>query len=185
MNFNSRRNIMSRLEVKDTIKVNQNNYKVGDLLKTLIYLPASALKEWFETIGLSVPRQVRITVLKEVLRENALRTRIERKTLADELNYRLSWFNEYTEIQLENLLVFYDDESLDKTYYEMLWVEFINYFLAKEVPLNRIQELIDLSIDHVKKDGLKLQNTKEFNQTLSPVFFDRKNEIDGLPLQKN
>lgn len=175
---------MARLEKNDRIKINQNEHKVSDLLKTLIYLPSQTIKNWFDQIGLSVPRQVRISVLKNTLREQVLRTRIERKTLADELNYRLSWFNEFTESQLENLLVFYNDEKLDKEFYELLWVELINYFVSKNVPEHNFSDLIDLSIKNVKDTGLKLEDTKVFNKTLSPIFFDRRNEIDGLPLEK-
>ena len=35
---------MARLEKNDRIKINQNEHKVSDLLKTLIYLPSQTIK---------------------------------------------------------------------------------------------------------------------------------------------
>jgi hypothetical protein len=72
----------------------------------LIYLPAESVKDFFVELGLTLPRELRMFALRETLRVRVIETRKTRLTLADELNYRLSWFTEFTETQLENLLSF-------------------------------------------------------------------------------
>ncbi len=83
--------------------VGTKELKVDDILKTIVYLPATQVKAFFYDIGLTIPRELRMFVLRETLREKVIETRKSRLTLADELNYRLSWFTEFTETQLENL----------------------------------------------------------------------------------
>lgn len=107
-----------------------------------------------------------------------------RLTLADELNYRLSWFTEFTETQLENLLVFFDDPKLDREYLTVLWIELLGYMVEKHVNSADLKTLLDNSIKHVKAVGLDLPNMKTFNLEIKDLFFDEPNHIDGLPPKK-
>jgi hypothetical protein len=91
---------MPRLTRDSNVSVGTKEFKVDDILKTIIYLPANQVKSFFIEIGLTIPREMRMFVLRETLREKVIETRKSRLTLADELNYRLSWFTEFTETQL-------------------------------------------------------------------------------------
>ena len=175
---------MPRLTRESLILVGTKELKVDDILKTIIYLPASQVKAFFTEIGLTIPREIRMFVLRENLREKVIETRKSRLTLADELNYRLSWFTEFTETQLENLLVFFDDPTLDRAFLEDFWTDLLSYMVEKSVPAKEIKKIVDLSIQHVKAVGLELPNMKTYNRELKELFFDSMGRIDGLPPQK-
>lgn len=175
---------MPRLTRDSQITVGNKEYKVEDLLKTIIYLPAVNVKSFFMEIGLTIPRELRMFVLREVLREKVIETRKSRLTLADELNYRLSWFTEFTETQLENLIVFFDDAKLNKDFLEEFWTDLLNYMVDKQVPPKDLKKLLDQSIEYVKKVGLELPDMKTYSRDLKDLFFDSFGRIDGLAPQK-
>ncbi len=175
---------MPRLTRDSQITVGNKEFKVDDLLKTIVYLPAVNVKAFFMEIGLTIPRELRMFVLREVLREKVIETRKSRLTLADELNYRLSWFTEFTETQLENLIVFFDDAKINKDFLEEFWTDLLNYMVDKQVPPKDIKKLLDQSIEYVKKVGLELPDMKTYNRELKDLFFDSFGRIDGLAPQK-
>ena len=143
---------MPRLNRESSITVGNKQYIVDDLLKTIIYLPAPQVKTFFTEIGLTIPREIRMYVLKEVLREKVIETRKSRLTLADEINYRLSWYTEFSETQLENLLVFFDDPKIDRDFLEDFWTDLLSYMVEKKVLPKDIKKLVDLSIAHVRAE---------------------------------
>ena len=175
---------MPRLTRESLVSVGTKELKVDDILKTIIYLPANQVKSFFTEIGLTIPREIRMFVLRENLREKVIETRKSRLTLADELNYRLSWFTEFTETQLENLLIFFDEPALDRAFLEDFWTDLLSYMVEKGVPSKDIKKIVDQSIAHVRAVGLELPNMKTYNRDLKDLFFDSMGRIDGLPPQK-
>jgi len=175
---------MPRLTRESLVLVGTKDLKVDDILKTIVYLPTAQIKAFFYDIGLTIPRELRMFVLRETLREKVIETRKSRLTLADELNYRLSWFTEFTETQLENLLIFFDDPALDKAFLEDFWTDLISYMVEKGVQAKDLKKILDQSIAHVKAVGLELPNMKTYNRDLKDLFFDSLGRIDGLPPQK-
>lgn len=175
---------MARLTRDSELNLGNKKVKIDDVLKTIIYLPAEKVKAFFNDIGLNAPRELRMFVLREILRERVAQTRKNRLTLADELNYRLSWFSEFTETQLENLLVFYDDRDLDKQFLEEFWTDLFSYMVEKGVLAKDLRRLVDESVDHVKSAGLVFPNIRTYNRELKDLFFDSFGRIDGLTQQK-
>lgn len=175
---------MPRLTRESNIMVGNKEFKVEDLLKTIIYLPAAKVKSYFMDLGLTIPRELRMYVLKENLREKVVETRKSRKTMADEINYRLSWFTEFSETQLENLLVFFDDEFIFRNFLEDFWTDVLGYMVEKHVLARDFKNLYDLSIDHVKKNGVTLPSIKTYNREIKDIFYDSFGRIDGLAPQK-
>lgn len=175
---------MPRLTRESNITVGNKEIKIEDILKTSIYLPSAQVNAFFSEINLTIPRELRMFVLREVLREKVIETRKSRLTLADELNYRLSWFTEFTETQLENLLIFFDDPKLDKLFLEEFWTDLLSYMVEKQVHSRDIKKVVDQSINHVKAVGLELPNMKTFNRDIKHLFYDSFGRIDGLPPQK-
>jgi hypothetical protein len=133
---------------------------------------------------LTIPREIRMYVLREVLREKVIETRKSRLTLADEINYRLSWYTEFTETQLENLLVFFDDPKIDKEFLEDYWTDLLSYMVEKKVLPKDLKRLLDMSLTHVRAVGLQLPDMKTYNRELKSLFFDAPGKIDGLTPSK-
>jgi len=171
---------MPRLSKDSKVAVGNKDLQIDDILKTIIYLPAKQVKDFFMEIGLKLPRELRMFVLREVLRERVIETRKSRLTLADELNYRLSWYTEFSETQLENLMTFFDDHKLDKDFLEDFWCDVISYMVDKQVPATSMKKLVDLSITHVRAVGLELPNMQTYNREIKDIFFDSFGRIDGL-----
>lgn len=171
---------MSRLTRNSEIKVLDKVYSVDDLVNTLIYLPIEEVKEFFGVQNLLIPRKLKMGVLRAVLYDSVQQTIEERKTLADELGYRLTWFEKFTELQLENLLVYYKDSDLNSLYFETLWVELLNYCVDMHVPHDKLKQLIDSSIIHASKEDAQLPDVKNFNWESRTMFFDVTGELDGL-----
>ncbi len=171
---------MPRLTRDSNVTVGTKDYKIDELLKTIIYLPADQIKTYFMKLGLKVPRELRMFVLRESLRETVIETRKSRLTLADELNYRLSWYTEFTETQLENLLIFFEDPKIEREFLEEFWTDLLAYMVEKNVSSKHLKDLLDDSIAFVKKHGLELPDIKTYNRDLKDVFFDSFGRIDGL-----
>ncbi|HBY66244.1 MAG TPA: hypothetical protein DEG42_07765 [Acholeplasmataceae bacterium] len=175
---------MPRLNRASSVTVGNKELIVEDLLKTIIYLPAPQVQNFFDEIGLTIPREIRMYVLREVLREKVIETRKSRLTLADEINYRLSWYTEFTETQLENLLVFFDDPKIDKEFLEDFWTDLLSYMVEKKVAPKDLKRLMDMSLTHVRAVGLQLPDMKTYNRDLKSLFFDAPGKIDGLTPSK-
>jgi len=175
---------MPRLNRASSVTVGNKELIVEDLLKTIIYLPAPQVQNFFNEIGLTIPREIRMYVLREVLREKVIETRKSRLTLADEINYRLSWYTEFTETQLENLLVFFDDPKIDKEFLEDYWTDLLSYMVEKKVLPKDLKRLLDMSLTHVRAVGLQLPDMKTYNRDLKGLFFDAPGKIDGLTPSK-
>jgi len=175
---------MPRLNRASSVTVGNKELIVEDLLKTIIYLPAPQVQNFFDEIGLTIPREIRMYVLREVLREKVIETRKSRLTLADEINYRLSWYTEFTETQLENLLVFFDDPKIDKEFLEDYWTDLLSYMVDKKVAPKDLKRLLDMSLTHVRAVGLQLPDMKTYNRELKSLFFDGPGKIDGLTPSK-
>lgn len=168
---------MPRLNHSDTILLTSKKITVQEFIKTLIYLPAEKLNQYFMKLGLKFPRETRIFVLRENLREKVVETRKSRLTLADELNYRLSWFAEFTETQLENLLVFFNDPTINKSYLEDLWLELLTIMAEQGVNAKEFEDLYILSLQNEVEE---LPPMETFNRDIKTLFYDEEGKIDGL-----
>lgn len=175
---------MSKFSRDTDVLVGKKQLKVEEILKSMIYLPAPKVLEFFSSIGLTVPRELRIFVLRENLREKVAETRKSRLTLADELNYRLSWFTEFTETQLENLLIFFNDQVVFKKYLEDLWTDLLGYMVEKQVPNFDLEKLYNQALDHVKANKLVLPQIAEYNYGIKDLFYDSFGRIDGVSPNK-
>ena len=167
---------MSKLNYHGTIVVQKKDYQVSKVVDSIINMPCHEVRGFFQKIGLTVPKALRIKVLKEVLNDPVDETIAERANLADELGYRLSWFDHFSEYQLENLLKFYDSVSLNKKYLTELWLHLFQYMIEKKVNEKEIALLIQ---DAAKHNELPT-DILAYNYELREVFYDEPNQIDGL-----
>lgn len=170
---------MAQFDKDGHLIVKGKQYLVGDLVSKLIFMQGDQLVSYLQGIGLNIPRKLRMGVLKKVLRKSVEKTIEERKSLADEMGYRLTWFSRYTDSQLVNLLEWYKDPSLSKKYLEDYWVVLLGHFVEKGVSED---DLVNLFDDAKKLQTKTLPQTKLFNQQLEDVLYDDAGEIDGVTL---
>lgn len=171
---------MAVLTKSSTVIIGTKQVEVDELINTLIYLPAEKVVSFFQSLGLLVPRKLRMIALRSVL-DNVVRSKqIVSQTLSDEVNYRLSWYDNFSESQLEGLLPLFKDDDLEKNYRVNLWLRLLTYMFDKQVSESDFFNLIDESKNHFANVGPVFEETTEYNQNLNPIFFDEPNKIDGL-----
>ena len=168
---------MSKLQRESKIVINGKEHSVKDVVERLAFLPSEEFSSFLKGIGLTIPKKLKIAVLKEVLHTPVSKTIAERANLADELGYRLSWFLRYSEYQLENLLKYYNSVSLNKHYLEELWLELLTYMMDKKVADTDFSKLVEVS---EKYNQMSQECILEYNLALKDSFYDEPNEIDGL-----
>ncbi len=169
---------MALFDREGQLTVKDESFNVGELIRNLTYISGSYFAQFLQEIGLSIPRKLRMGILKNLLREPVQQTIEERKTLADEVGYRLTWFSRFTDSQLVNLLEWYKSPSLQHKYLEDFWTVVLPFLVEKGVSELDLYKLFTRAkID--EKAGI-LPTTKEFNKALNVVMFDDEGEIDGL-----
>ncbi|OED28284.1 hypothetical protein [Acholeplasma laidlawii] len=156
----------------------KGKYQVDDLVTKLSFVSGTYLAEFLQSIGLTIPRKLRMNVLSKVLKEPVERTIEERKTLADEMGYKLTWFSKFTDTQLVNLLEWYKSTSLGNLYLTGFWRDFLDYIVVKGVSDSDIERLFIEADNSIKSNKRPL--TLDFNKALNTVLYDENGEIDGV-----
>src|SRR5690554_5378963 len=153
---------------------------VNDVLKVLTKYPATKVVEFFKDLNLNFPRQLRIQTLKAIFRDEVFATRQERHNLADEMNYRLSWFNQFTEVQLVNLFKFYKQPELEQEFLDLLWLNILENITDRNISENSLLQIIKDAEEHTKNTPNTKEDIISYNKTLDLLFYDEKDHIDGL-----
>ena len=169
---------MAILTMFSEVKIGDKKVKIEDLVSTLIFYPADKVVRFFELIGLTVPRKLRMASLRRELDPFVTSKKIVQQTLSDEVNYRLSWYDHYSESQLVNLVPQFKDADLDRKARETLWVNLLSYLFDKQVPENELLGFVKAAREFQK--GAVLEDFIAYNDKLNSIFFDEQNQIDGL-----
>ena len=171
---------MPVLTMLSEIKMGDKKMKVESIIEPLIYYPAERVVRFFESIGLTVPRTLRMDALRKELDSYVTSRQIVQQTLSDEVNYRLSWYDNFSESQLVNLLPQFKSDELEKKSRESLWLSLLSYVIEKRVPDKELLSLINEAKNHFASIGRVFEDTQTYHDQLNSIFYDEPNEIDGL-----
>ena len=175
---------MEVLKLESSITLNKKTYELKDVVKHLYSLAPRDIVDFFKSLSLNMPRRLRMEVIKEVLKDKVKQTRAERDSLADELNYRLQWFKEYSDTQCVNLLKYYDLDDTNVSFMESFWIAIINYMIERGVSEEHLSELFKKAEKNSKKKGLGFSDIKAYNDAIDDIFYDESNHLDGLTPKK-
>ena len=175
---------MDKLKLESSIKLNKKTYELKNVVKHLYSLEPNDVIDFFKSLSLNMPRRLRMDVIKEVLKNKVKQTREESDSLADELNYRLQWFKEYSDTQCVNLLKYYDLDDTNVSFMESLWIAIINYMIESGVSEEHMSELFKNAEENSKKKGLGFSDIKAYNNAIDDIFYDESNHLDGLTPKK-
>ncbi|MFA5720296.1 MAG: Rho termination factor N-terminal domain-containing protein [Acholeplasmataceae bacterium] len=165
---------MALLTKADTFLIGKKQFNVSEVLDNLIYLDSQTVLDFYQSVGLSIPRKLRMGALKRALDPYVKAKHVALSTLSDEVNYRLGWYEHFSESQLVNLVSLFHSEELVKEAREELWLLLLSYMFDKQVSEHDTLRLFS------NKPGLVIEETKAFNEVLNPLFFDETDKIDGL-----
>ncbi len=171
---------MAKLAKDSLIKVGLEEVTVEHMLQAIIYLPAQKMTDFFADIELKMAKDVRTSALRKAMNEKVVLLRKQRSHLGDELSHRLEKYEDYTETQLEKLLVYFADEKTNQQFFTEFWLNIISYMVEKKVKPKTMSNLLELGIKHQKTHGQKLPEIAEYNKGISGVFFDEYFSLDGL-----
>jgi len=171
---------MKLLNLDKVIKVRRQQLMVSEVIDSLISLPSSEVKTFFELNGLTLPKAARISVLQKVLKDPVEATLNERAHLADELGYRLTWVEFFSEYQLENLLKFYNSVSLNRKYLSELWLHLLSLIIDKKIDDKELLALMEKAKEHKQLP----EDMLAYNLDLKDIFVDEKDTIDGVSLDQ-
>ena len=76
----------------------------GEFLEKMLVVEPVTIANFFQTENMTFPKKIKMDIMKNALRAYVVKTRKECLTLDSRKNYRLLWFNTFTEFQLEMLL---------------------------------------------------------------------------------
>ena len=170
---------MTKVDLQDKIIVSGKEYLVTELVEKLTYVDEKKMVTFFKSINLTIPIDVRREAIQELLASKVKQTIIDRSHLADELGYKLTFFDRYTDSQLVNLVEFYNTKGeITTSYLATFWRHIIGYFVERGVSQEDFAALVKLA---TAAQRAKTQiNTKEFNDGIKEIFHDDLGHIDGL-----
>lgn len=152
-----------------------------DKLRGVISLPAKDVLAFFDSIGISMPRELRMEALKSVLKD-VIKKELESNTIDDELRRRYLYYDKMSEVQLENTLVSFHNKVLELSYLRILF-ETIEVTMHAHKLKSELKKFIKLGEDYYAIHGFQPLDIKNYNKTINGMFYDRDKQIDGLSIK--
>lgn len=165
---------------KDLIKVTDDFIiTVSEAIEILSKLSAEEIVETFSS-ELKFPKIYRMKILSHVLIDEVNKIQILDDSLGSELNYRLKYFDHFSEFQLVELLERRSNKlnDLTKHYKEDIWIMLLQVANQLNVSDDKLKQLI------IKAKNLEdnKQDLKHYNNVLDQLFSDKQNEVSGLTI---
>lgn len=157
----------------DIIDFNGQAITVSELISSLANIDSKYIKELFQDFH--VPKFYRVKLLKNILDDESQKFKVRDYNILNEFGFKLTWYKDFTENQLFDLLIKLDDGKGDliRYYKEDLWLLLIQLnYLDKP----KIYELYLES----KELYENLEDLDDYNKNINTMFKDYKNYIDGI-----
>ena len=158
-------------------------YSLDEISKSLSNISPQEIIDVFLKYNVKLQRKVRMDAMRAALRPGIVRTRSECLTLDSRLNYRLLWFNNFSEDQMTFYFGYFKDKDLNKIFATKFLRNLIVFLSNNQDYKEALDEVIEIAIankDNPDKD-IKI---KEFIKSFCPFFVDEKGTLDGLKVDK-
>ncbi len=172
---------MKFLDRGSILNINGTNMTVSEVISILKKVPSYEIVELFGKNNKLLPRTARMKVLKNLLNDDVQKTRIRGVNLSDEINYRLNWYNNFSEYQLCELIPLFSswDEKLEEYYLEDIWLMLLQ--VANEMGVTD-EELTNLILKASNAPVVPLETSRDFNKGIDPLFYDYSGCLDGITI---
>ena len=155
----------------------------GAFLEKMLQVEPVLVADFFISNRIVFPKKIKMDIMKNALRAYVVKTRKECLTLDSRKNYRLLWFNIFTEFQLEMLL----DEVHDREDIQMDYVRKVYLKILIQMKMNSMDSLkmfVTYLEDQPKIDeGTQLTGSM-INTAFRDVFYEAEDEFEGVPKDK-
>lgn len=162
------------------IAVRGKNLTYNDFITSLLKIPSYEIIELYGRKNILLPRFIRMKILRNILNSEVKRFKLKGINLSDEVNYRLNWYDLFSEFQLQNLLYFFiekeEEIELNRKYQEEIILMLLNLSDYFDVTNEEIESLVVRG----KSLNNKLESPKDFDKSINLLFGDINDEIDGI-----
>ena len=155
----------------------------GAFLEKMLQIEPVLVADFFISNRIVFPKKIKMDIMKNALRAYVVKTRKECLTLDSRKNYRLLWFNIFSEFQLEMLLDEVNDrEDIQMDYVRKLYLKIL--IQMKMNSMDSLKMLVTYLEDQQKIDeGTKLTGSM-INTAFRDVFYEAEDEFEGVPKDK-
>ena len=158
-------------------------YSLDEISKSLSNISPQEIIDVFLKYNVKLQRKVRMDAMRAALRPGIVRTRSECLTLDSRLNYRLLWFNNFSEDQMTFYFGYFKDKDLNKIFATKFLRNLIIFLSNNQDYKEALDEVIEIAIAN-KENPDKDIKIKDFIKSFCPFFVDEKGTLDGLKVDK-
>ena len=170
-------------QTKGEIIVEDKSYNFSDIVNYLTNTTHQVIADILKENKIKLLRKVRMDAMRATLRPSIVKTRSECLTLDQKLNYRLLWFNDFSEEQMSFYFEYFKSKDLNRLYANKFYRNLLIYLSNFPCHEKCLKDIIDVALE--SKDLLEKEiKIKEILKVYDEFFLDSKNTIDGLTIDK-
>lgn len=170
-------------QTANEIILNDKTYNFTDVINYLTNTTYQVVVDILKENKVSLPRKVRMDAMRATLRPSIIKTRTECLTLDQKLNYRLLWFNDFSEEQMSFYFEYFKSKELNRLYASKFYRNILIYLANIPSYEKCVEDLINVAYEN--KDLVEKEiKIKDIIKLFDEFFYDNKNTIDGLLIDK-
>lgn len=155
----------------DLMVLNDKEMNLTEVVDKLANLAASQIVEYFNSINLKLPRVLNIAALRGVLNSKVVVAKT--LNLSDEMMYRLRFYPDFSEYQLQAFYRLVKEDGMDVCYKQNLF----KVILMNANLLNLSDEQVTNLLNIV---ALPYEDFDTFENLVLPLFYDFNKDFDGI-----
>lgn len=155
----------------DLMVLNDKEMNLTEVVDKLANLAASQIVEYFNSINLKLPRVLNTAALRGVLNSKVVVAKT--LNLSDEMMYRLRFYPDFSEYQLQAFYRLVKEDGMDVCYKQNLF----KVILMNANLLNLSDEQVTNLLNIV---ALPYEDFDTFENLVLPLFYDFNKDFDGI-----
>lgn len=155
----------------DLMVLNDKEMNLTEVVDKLANLAASQIVEYFNSINLKLPRVLNTAALRGVLNSKVVVAKT--LNLSDEMMYRLRFYPDFSEYQLQSFYRLVKEDGMDVVYKQNLF----KVILMNAGLLNLSDEQVTNLLNIV---ALPYEDFDTFENLVLPLFYDFNKDFDGI-----
>lgn len=157
---------------------NINENILNDLVIKFVDNDFTPLFDYLRENNIKISKKIKMVSLINALRFDVMTTRQKCLTLDNRKNYRLLWFNLFTEFQLEELFIeFQKSEILNDYIHNVIKGIIINLSKSEKDHISKVKMLECGE----KNNSISFE---EFNKMFSEIEYEPENTFEGVKIEK-
>lgn len=155
----------------------------GEFLEKMLTVEPAVIADFFINQGISFPKKIKMDIMRNALRDYVVKTRKECLTLDSRKNYRLLWFNTFSEFQLEDL---FDEvveiKEIQNDYIKKLYLKIL--IELKTLSMDTLKLFVSYLDSQVANQIFETTLANEVNVAFRPMFKESEGEFEGVPFEQ-